>query len=260
MAENLLSAETLTVQCMLQTFDVPELKMFLRYANQKISTHNKCKLLEEASLLISRRSYKNNLYVRSLYTSIESKSKAPSTRQSFKNNLEDIQVLKGLKLNTYDDETQLIPPTILLQQDNAIYNSKKLSFTLSPKQATEISSTRNDQLNHIELRFTQLDTEPSNQAHYFPSYLHINVNKKPVKLPSPVPVIINEMPLREGVEMVMQSHEKPTVGLVQQLQRPALPINITSFCKLSPLVANEIDVTWASDEDGERYVASNSMI
>lgn len=83
------------------------------------------------------------------------------------------------------------------------------------------------------MRFCLLETS-CDQDDNFPSNLSVKVNGKLVTLPNPIPT------------------NKPGV----EPKRPPKPVNITSLCRLSPTVANQIHVTWSSDLGGRGYVVA----
>lgn len=142
------------------------------------------------------------------------------------------------KLPFFDSIAELLRPSTLMPQGSARYHDTNFVFHLTPIQATEIASSRDarpgskiDFVNQIQIRFCLLETS-CEQEDNFPSNLSVKVNGKLVTLPNPIPT------------------NKPGV----EPKRPPRPVNITSLCRLSPTVANQINVTWASDMGGRGYV------
>ena len=143
------------------------------------------------------------------------------------------------KLPFFDSIAELLRPSTLVPGAGiSRYHDTNFVFHLTPHQATEIASSRDarpgskiDYLNQIQMRFCLLETS-CEQDDNFPSNLSVKVNSKLVTLPNPIPT------------------NKPGV----EPKRPPRPVNITSLCRLSPTVANQINVTWSSDMTGRGYV------
>lgn len=138
------------------------------------------------------------------------------------------------KLPFFDTISELLRPSTLVPQGSGRYHETNFVFHLTPQQATDIASSRDarpgskiDFVNQIQMRFCLLETS-CEQEDNFPSNLSVKVNGKLVTLPNPIPT------------------NKPGV----EPKRPPRPVNITSLCRLSPTVANQINVTWASDLGG----------
>ncbi|KZS18611.1 E3 SUMO-protein ligase PIAS3 [Daphnia magna] len=142
------------------------------------------------------------------------------------------------RLPFFDSIAELLRPSSLVPTGNSRYHDTNFVFHLTPQQATDIASSRDarpgskiDFLNQIQMRFCLLETS-CEQEDNFPSNLSVKVNSKLVTLPNPIPT------------------NKPGV----EPKRPPRPVNITSLCRLSPTVANQINVTWSSDIGGRGYV------
>lgn len=146
--------------------------------------------------------------------------------------------VKLKKLPFFDSIAELLRPSTLMPQGSARYHETNFVFHLTPQQATDIASSRDarpgskiDFINQIQIRFCLLETS-CEQEDNFPSNLSVKVNGKPVTLPNPIPT------------------NKPGV----EPKRPPRPVNITALCRLSPTVANQINITWASDLGGRGYL------
>jgi len=144
------------------------------------------------------------------------------------------------RLPFFDNVAELLRPSSLVPQGNSRYHETNFVFHLTPQQATDIASSRDarpgskiDFINQIQMRFCLLETS-CDQDDNFPSNLSVKVNGKMVTLPNPIPT------------------NKPGV----EPKRPPKPVNVTSLCRLSPTVANQINVTWSSDLGGRGYVVA----
>lgn len=142
------------------------------------------------------------------------------------------------KLPFFDCIAELLRPSSLVPSGSSRYHDINFQFHLTPQQATDIASSRDarpgskiDFINQIQMRFCLLETS-CEQEDNFPSNLSVKVNSKLVTLPNPIPT------------------NKPGV----EPKRPPRPVNITSLCRLSPTVPNQINVTWSSDLGGRGYV------
>jgi len=139
--------------------------------------------------------------------------------------------VKFKTLPFYDIHGELLQPTSLLAQGSSRFQEAQFQFFLSPTQATDIASNRDirmgsklDYLYQVQLRFCALDAS-TEQGDEFPPSICVQVNGKMCPLPNPIPT------------------NKPNV----EPKRPPRPINITPLCKLSPTVANAVNVKWAAD-------------
>ena len=148
------------------------------------------------------------------------------------------------KLPFFDSLGELLRPSSLVPQGNSRYHESNFVFHLTPQQATDIASSRDarpgskiDYVNQIQIRFCLLETS-CEQEDNFPSSLAVKVNTKMVTLPNPIPT------------------NKPGV----EPKRPPRPVNITSLCRLSPTVANQVNITWASDLGGRGYVMAVYLV
>ncbi|CAB4069518.1 unnamed protein product [Lepeophtheirus salmonis] len=119
------------------------------------------------------------------------------------------------------------------QARNNRHQEAQFQFFMTPSQATDIASHRDirissklDYLYQIQLRFCPLSLDSSKEmADEFPPGIILQVNGKGVVLPNPIPTN------RTGVEP----------------KRPPKPVNITSCCKLSPILPNVVNIKWAGE-------------
>jgi len=138
------------------------------------------------------------------------------------------------KLPFYDQHGELLKPATLIAQGGNRFQDAQFQFLLSPTQATSIASNRDiqmgakmDFLYQIQLRFFPLTAEntATELSDEFPPSVVVHVNGKQVQLPNPIPT------------------NKPGV----EPKRPPKPVNITSLCKLSPILPNSVNIKWASE-------------
>ena len=122
-------------------------------------------------------------------------------------------------------------PCPQVAQGSSRFQDAQFQFLLSPGQATDIASNRDirmgsklDYLYQVQLRFCPLDPL-AEQGDEFPPSICVQINGKMCPLPNPIPT------------------NKPNV----EPKRPPRPINITPLCKLSPILANTVNVKWAAD-------------
>lgn len=122
------------------------------------------------------------------------------------------------------------------------------TFCFTPSQANDIASSKEynystvgenkiQYTTQVQLRFCAMETS-CDQDDLFPPSIIVKVNQKLIPLPHPIPSN------RPGVEA----------------KRPSRPLNITNYCKLSPLVQNKIMVNWAQDASGRGYCLSVYMV
>lgn len=140
--------------------------------------------------------------------------------------------IKLKKLAFFDVLATLLKPSTLMP-NSATQRPQEATFyfTLTPDQATHIALSRDirnpakvEHVFQIQLRFCLLDTT-TEQDDYFPPNIAVKVNNKPCTLPNPIPT------------------NKPGV----EPKRPPRPVNITTNVKLSPTVANVLNVQWCAD-------------
>ena len=166
----------------------------------------------------------------------------PATVQSSSFPVHPDVKLKSLPF--FDILAELVRPSTLVPQSGSRYHEANFVIHLTAQQATDVASSRDARpgskinfINQIQMRFCHLETS-CEQEDNFPAALSAKVNGKLVTLPDPIPTN------RRNV----------------QPKRPPRPVNVTSLCKLSPTVANRINVTWSSDRAGRGYVVSVCIV
>ena len=140
--------------------------------------------------------------------------------------------MHSFRLPFFDISAELLKPSSLLSAGNNRFQDAQFQFFLSPAQATDIASNRDissgvhDYVYQIQLRFSQLALEPGKEVvDEFPPNIQVIVNNKIATLPTPIPT------------------NKPGV----EPKRPPKPVNITSLCKLSPILPNNVTVKWGAE-------------
>lgn len=109
-------------------------------------------------------------------------------------------------------------------------NVYEYSFKLKPEQANEISTAREfkngrfEFNSQIHLRICIGDALKP-QDDYLPLNLNVRLNSKSIPLPSVIP------------------SNKPNV----ESKRPSKPIDLTPYCKISPITTNNLSIQWNQD-------------
>ncbi|XP_054154401.1 E3 SUMO-protein ligase PIAS2-like isoform X2 [Oppia nitens] len=137
---------------------------------------------------------------------------------------------KGLPF--YDILGELLKPSSLVPTvAGSRFQESNYSFHLTPQQANDVTMSREclpgpkvDYTVQVQLRFC-LNETTCEQEDNFPPSICVKINSKMCPLPNPLPT------------------NKPGV----EPKRPSRPVSITTLCKLSPTVANQISISWASD-------------
>ncbi|KAK2723315.1 E3 SUMO-protein ligase PIAS1-like [Artemia franciscana] len=149
--------------------------------------------------------------------------------------------VKLKKLPFYDVLAELIKPSSLIPSPVNRFQEAQFQFHLTPQQASEIASNRDIRRTdpysvQVQIRFALLETT-SEQDDCFPSNVSVKVNGKAVQLPNPIPT------------------NKPGV----EPKRPPRPVNISLYCKLAPIVANVIAVSWTA-EISKNYILAAYVV
>lgn len=151
--------------------------------------------------------------------------------------------VKFKPLPFYDVTAELLKPASLVPNSNGRFQENTFQFHLTPQQAHDVAFSRdirngskNEHIVQIQLRFCLLETS-CEQDDNFPPSICVKCNGKICSLPNPIPT------------------NKPGV----EPKRPSRPVNITPFCKLSPVVGNAITVSWAS-EYGRAYAVAVYLV
>ncbi|XP_046354822.1 E3 SUMO-protein ligase PIAS2-like isoform X1 [Haliotis rufescens] len=131
----------------------------------------------------------------------------------------------------YDVLAELMKPTSLVPKNNGRFQESFFVFHLTPQQAQDIAMSRDfrpgakcEYTVQVQLRFCLLETS-CEQEDNFPPSICVRVNGKMAPLPNPIPTS------KPGIEP----------------KRPGRSVDITSICRLSPTVSNQLDVSWASE-------------
>ncbi|KAF5291366.1 hypothetical protein FQA39_LY03517 [Lamprigera yunnana] len=139
--------------------------------------------------------------------------------------------VKFRRLPFFDVIADLLKPASLVPQNSQRLQETQFYFHLTPQQATDVAASRDirpgskcEYIKQVQLRFCLLETT-CEQEDLFPPNVVVKVNNKICPLPNPIPT------------------NKPGV----EPKRPPRPVNITPMVKLSPMVANVINVSWAAD-------------
>jgi len=123
------------------------------------------------------------------------------------------------------------------------------TFFLTLSQAAEIASSKQFNGNigfnehkvqyttQVQMRFCALETGTP-QDDLFPPSVNVKVNGWAVPLPHPIP------------------SNDPKVAPKQ----PSRPLDVTNYAMVSPTVANNVNVTWASDASERDYVISITLV
>ncbi|KAL8618667.1 hypothetical protein ACOMHN_048843 [Nucella lapillus] len=135
------------------------------------------------------------------------------------------------RLPFYDILGELLKPTSLMPKNNSRFQESGYVFHLTPQQAQDIAMSRDfrpgtkcEYTVQVQLRFCLLETS-CEQDDNFPPSICVRVNGKMAQLPNPIPT------------------NKPGV----EPKRPGRPVDITSVCRISPTVSNQMEVSWASE-------------
>ncbi|XP_043501148.1 E3 SUMO-protein ligase PIAS2 isoform X3 [Polistes fuscatus] len=151
--------------------------------------------------------------------------------------------VKLKRLPFFDLMAELLKPSSLMPQGSVRLQENTFMFHLTPQQSTDIASSRDcrngskmDYMVQVQMRFCLQETS-CEQEDYFPPNISVKVNGKICQLPNPIPT------------------NKPGV----EPKRPPRPVNISPLVKLSPLVGNQIHVSWSSDY-GRRYAIAVYLV
>ncbi|XP_014605897.1 PREDICTED: E3 SUMO-protein ligase PIAS2 isoform X2 [Polistes canadensis] len=149
--------------------------------------------------------------------------------------------VKLKRLPFFDLMAELLKPSSLMPQGSVRLQENTFMFHLTPQQSTDIASSRDcrngSKMEYmVQMRFCLQETS-CEQEDYFPPNISVKVNGKICQLPNPIPT------------------NKPGV----EPKRPPRPVNISPLVKLSPLVGNQIHVSWSSDY-GRRYAIAVYLV
>ncbi|XP_065319669.1 putative uncharacterized protein DDB_G0277255 isoform X2 [Gordionus sp. m RMFG-2023] len=174
----------------------------------------------------------NNIFNNSLKGGITYSSQ----QQSYNQNSQFIvqPIIKFKSLPFYEKLSDLIKPTTLVpyNYEKTVTQETFFIFRLSPQMVNDIVSSKfkcpitqkEDYATQIQLRFCLYDmSDPKSGCDdHFPSNISVKVNGVYAPLPLPLP-------------------PKPPST---EPKRPGRPINITPLVKLSPMLDNQINISW----------------
>ncbi|XP_021340263.1 E3 SUMO-protein ligase PIAS2-like isoform X9 [Mizuhopecten yessoensis] len=256
-------ADTSELKHMVMSFRVSELQVLLGYAGRN-KTGRKQELLQRAIQLVQKgASVPIQIKIRELYNQIFSssrrkvpgrnedeglpvKSEGPRYRGSRPMDYSTAQRMveppstMGIPVHPdvrlkhlpfYDCITELMKPTSLVPRGTSKFQETHFNFHLTPQQAQDIAMSRDfrpgakyEFITQIQLRFSLLETT-CEQDDNFPPNICVRINGKMAPLPNPIPTT------KPGVEP----------------KRPGRPVDITPQCRLSPTMANQVEISWATD-------------
>ncbi|XP_021340264.1 E3 SUMO-protein ligase PIAS2-like isoform X10 [Mizuhopecten yessoensis] len=250
-------ADTSELKHMVMSFRVSELQVLLGYAGRN-KTGRKQELLQRAIQLVQKgASVPIQIKIRELYNrrkvpgrnedeGLPVKSEGPRYRGSRPMDYSTAQRMveppstMGIPVHPdvrlkhlpfYDCITELMKPTSLVPRGTSKFQETHFNFHLTPQQAQDIAMSRDfrpgakyEFITQIQLRFSLLETT-CEQDDNFPPNICVRINGKMAPLPNPIPTT------KPGVEP----------------KRPGRPVDITPQCRLSPTMANQVEISWATD-------------
>ncbi|XP_021340262.1 E3 SUMO-protein ligase PIAS2-like isoform X8 [Mizuhopecten yessoensis] len=259
-------ADTSELKHMVMSFRVSELQVLLGYAGRN-KTGRKQELLQRAIQLVQKgASVPIQIKIRELYNQIFSSSrrKVPGRNEdeglpggynifgghgssgsrpmdySTAQRMVEPPSTMGIPVHPdvrlkhlpfYDCITELMKPTSLVPRGTSKFQETHFNFHLTPQQAQDIAMSRDfrpgakyEFITQIQLRFSLLETT-CEQDDNFPPNICVRINGKMAPLPNPIPTT------KPGVEP----------------KRPGRPVDITPQCRLSPTMANQVEISWATD-------------
>ncbi|XP_074601648.1 E3 SUMO-protein ligase Su(var)2-10 isoform X2 [Brevipalpus obovatus] len=139
--------------------------------------------------------------------------------------------VKFKRLPFFDVIADLLKPATLMPSNGSRFQEVSFTFHLTPQQANDVSISRevihDGRIEHtvqIQLRLCLMETS-CEQEDNLPPGMCVKVNSKICPLPNPLAV------------------NKPGV----EPKRPSRPVNITTFCRISPVASNQVSITWSAD-------------
>ncbi|XP_021340267.1 E3 SUMO-protein ligase PIAS2-like isoform X13 [Mizuhopecten yessoensis] len=241
-------ADTSELKHMVMSFRVSELQVLLGYAGRN-KTGRKQELLQRAIQLVQKgASVPIQIKIRELYN----RRKVPGRNEdeglpgsrpmdySTAQRMVEPPSTMGIPVHPdvrlkhlpfYDCITELMKPTSLVPRGTSKFQETHFNFHLTPQQAQDIAMSRDfrpgakyEFITQIQLRFSLLETT-CEQDDNFPPNICVRINGKMAPLPNPIPTT------KPGVEP----------------KRPGRPVDITPQCRLSPTMANQVEISWATD-------------
>lgn len=152
--------------------------------------------------------------------------------------------VKFIPLPFYDTIDILYKPTSLQQKTMSGFQDQSIVYHLTPSQTQLITNSRSYHIRsmteyavQVHLRFCLNETSCV-QEDLYPTRCKIVVNGKGIPLPG----------------------QPPPNAQNQEPRKPHRPVNITSFCRLSPMQSNHIQVQWLPSDLGQQYAATVHLV
>jgi len=152
--------------------------------------------------------------------------------------------VRFITLPFYDVVDVLIKPTSLVQKTMSGVQYTDLVYHLTPYQTQLITNSRSYHIKsmmeyavQVQLRFCLAEISCV-QEDLYPSRLKIIVNGKSCPVPG----------------------QPPPNAQNQEPRKPHRPVNITSFCRLSPMRSNQIQLQWMPSDLGQRHAATVHLV
>lgn len=251
--------ETAELRHMLMSFRVSELQSLLGFAGRS-KTGRKHELMGRAlQMLKSEGNHTVKRKLRELYERRCGPGKVvvpppqprpvipqQQPRPSMNSDTTGVPVHPDVRLSHlpfFEHIDDLVRPTSLVPRGMSQFQEAWVMFHLTPSQVQLISNSRDNRPNfrneftvQIQLRFCLFETS-CEQEDNFPSSLCIKVNGKICPLPG---------------------YTSQNCNPNSECKRPSKPINITPLCRLSPTVANHIQISW-TPKFGQRHVVTAKL-
>lgn len=152
--------------------------------------------------------------------------------------------VKFISLPFYELIDELYKPVSLQPKTISGYQEQIIQYHMTPYQTQLITNSRSVHVKsmieyavQVQLRFCLNETSCV-QEDLYPSRCKIIVNGKGLPLPGqPPPNTQNQEP-----------------------RKPHRPVNITSYCRLSPMQSNTIQVQWIPSDLGKRHAATLHLV
>ena len=152
--------------------------------------------------------------------------------------------VRFISLPFYDVVDVLIKPTSLLQKTMNGIQYTDLVYHLTPYQTQLITNSRSYHIKsmieyavQVQLRFCLAETSCV-QEDLYPTRCKVIVNGKSCPIPG----------------------QPPPNAQNQEPRKPHRPVNITSFCRLSPMRSNQLQLQWMPSDLGQRYAATVHLV
>jgi len=152
--------------------------------------------------------------------------------------------VKFIPLPFYELQDILYKPVSLQAKTLSGYQDQLIQYHLTPYQTQLITNSRSVHIKsmieysiQVQLRFCLNETSCV-QEDLYPTRCKIIVNGKGIPLPG----------------------QPPPNAQNQEPRKPHRPVNITSYCRLSPMQSNQIQVQWMPSDLGKQYAATIHLV